>query len=219
MCVFLTGSHNSTHLQTSLPKKPSIPVDIQGRINPSSPEHQRIQKAMHAELAPNTFYTTNREDLRTMAVRVNDAIFHYSGNCNLLSHCLLYNLTNGRSILACKNIEKFYQGIEAEDISEIVFNRQLTEVATSRDLEFLETQLIEHSSITGNRFYLIESSGYTIPILGAVGHAFNAVIIPNAENNLTVQFLDAWRRSDPAPTRENLSKRYNKGQFAAFCLI
>lgn len=210
-----TSSVTMVKYHFSEPKPPLIPTEIQERINPTLPEHQRIQSALRAQVSAEPCDTTNRESLKKMAQRVNNAMFHYSGNCNLLAHCLLYNLVNDKSILTCNNTPQFYKGLEDEDICPILFNKLLTKVAKTQNLESLEKHLIEHSSNTGNRFYVIESYGYIIPLLGTCGHALNAVVIPGEDGKLSVQFLDAWKKFDAAPTRESLSKRYTNAYFSA----
>jgi hypothetical protein len=60
----------------------------------------------------------------------------------------------------------------------------------------------------------VSSRGYQVPVLGSVGHDFNAVVHKGKDKAPYVQFVDAWKTLYNTPSKETLANRYRGAEFS-----
>lgn len=169
-----------------------------------------------------------KKQLMQYVREVNSALFHISGNCQLLSDVLMYNLLNEQGyFLSAKNTFPILRG--ATRIDEYLLG-QFLQPYTSNDeqrpefipeddvftwktysntIDQLEKRILACHHKTKEKVFQIIASGYHIPLLGAGGHVFNAIILQNEQNEPVVQFLDAWLKSNPLPTKKYLNQKFS----------
>jgi len=181
--------------QTRSTKVESLPTDISSRFGKYPPHGERIEKALVPLNNPETIEDDlNKEKLKKIAKDINVSTIHASGNCTLLSRCLLYNLKNKKCILGTKNTFPLNKSVNTVAANKIIFGQHLSIVQTSlRNIDDVEKSLLEAYSKTGERFYVID----------AEKHSFNAVILLDQDKPY-VQFVDAWKTSNPTPKRHEL---------------
>ena len=61
--------------------------------------------------------------LSNLALKTNAALVHFSGNCALLSRCMLFNLRHlkDRVLLGAKNTAPFYEGVDEDAADKLLF--------------------------------------------------------------------------------------------------
>lgn len=59
--------------------------------------------------------------------------------------------------------------------------------------------------INGERSFIIQAQGYTVPIIGQCGHDFNVVVLCGEDNKPYVQFVDSWKTFNVLPTITELN--------------
>lgn len=152
-----------------------------------------------------------RDMLHDIASKTNSAGVHSSGNCALIANCVLKNLEEQKYVLAAKNISPFYQGLNADLTSELIFGRQLRSCGVYNNLKEMEESILQQYNISGNRFFLIETSGYQVPFIGDCGHAANAVVLFDENSKPYVQIVDGWKTwgDENVPSHDDFSKRYS----------
>jgi plasmid virulence protein D len=165
----------------------------------------------------------SQNQLKKYARKTNAARFHFSGNCRLLSEIFMFNMLNKKGdFLSAKNIYPIFKG--ADEISPTLFGQSLKLYLepqenkpkdsdhfyhnnTTHLVDQLEQRLLNCFQSTGQRVFKIDASTW-FPIFGRIGHCFNAVILMDNTQQPYVQFVDAWRSSNPLPTKQYLSKKY-----------
>lgn len=187
-----------------------LPQDIEERIRllGNDPECLRIRSALRCDQSRAFDPILSLSSLAKMAKRVNSSFIHISGNCTLLSRCLLYNLKKGQPILSSKNTFPIYLGVSEITADQIVFGKGLSVVESNLvTLADVEEAVIREFETSGEKFYVISSSNYKIPLFGSCGHYFNAAVLLDEAGVPFVQFVDAWKTSEILPTREQAEKR------------
>lgn len=200
--------------------KHSVPNDVQANKQTIDAETDEVKRV---ELAINTLKNPSKIDhsildknqLNKLAAEVNAAIVHYSGNCTLLSHCLLYNLVHGEQKLAAINSYPVTNGLDTEVVEKMLFGKNLEVLPSTNSIEGLKTQLIDQYHKTGTRYFVLDTEGYSVPLIGESGHSLNAVILLNKQQKPFVQFVDAWKTSEHTPSEQQLSSRYKDATFTA----
>ncbi len=179
-------------------------------------DKQRIMDAL--EYNKRNFQFTlnelNQDMLKKLAYYTNSSFIHYSGNCTLLSTCLLFNLKYGRNILSAKNSSPFNVALSGSTSAQIVFGQKLTKSNQSfSTVSALEAEIINVFQNEGERFFKISSTGYTVPIMGECGHCLNAVVLGSG-TSINVIYVDAWKTSNYLSSSQELQKRYPNGTFS-----
>lgn len=151
-----------------------------------------------------------KDELSRLAKKVNSAGFHCSGNCVLLASCMLYNLKHGAPELAAKNVSPVYEGLNSDVVGVVLFGQQWEKCAQRATLKEAEADMLRVYEETGNRFFVLETSGYQVPFIGECGHCANAVILLDENQQPHVQIVDAWKTwgDENVPTQEAFAKRY-----------
>lgn len=194
-----------------------IPDFIQNNANNCNHnDKQRIMDAL--EYNKRNFQFTlgelNRAILKHLAYCTNSSFVHYSGNCALLSTCLLFNLKYGSNILAAKNSSPFNVGLDGSASAQIIFGQDLTKSQqTFSTIAALEAEIINIFQSEGERFFKIYSEGYTVPVMGECDHALNAVVLGSG-TSINVIYVDAWKTSNYISSAQQLQKRYLNGAFS-----
>ncbi len=155
----------------------------------------------------------DRNILKKLAYYTNSSVVHCSGNCVLLSTCLLFNLKNGRNILAAKNSYPLKMGLSNAAAIQIIFGRNLNVSQQFYTIEALELEIIRIFKDEGERFFKIRSDGYAVPLMGESGHTLNAVVVGSG-SFIEVVYVDAWKTSNYLFSAQQLQKRYQKGAFS-----
>lgn len=155
----------------------------------------------------------NKETLHGLAFDVNGAFLHYSGNCVLLARAFLYNLHNGSNVLSVDNTYPILQGMSSKESDKILFGKRLTTIKHNiQGINALESEILKQHARTGDIFYIVESEGFSINLIGyefSVGHHFNAVVL-EANHSPQVQFVDAWKTSNLTPTKQDLDEKFRE---------
>jgi plasmid virulence protein D len=107
---------------------PFLPADIVERMKYTSkmPKYSALAKALKAlpskgdsRINPETL---DREKLSSIASQVNAAPYlHFTGNCALLSACMLYNLIRNKVILGAGNIYPITKGLSPSSVQMLLF--------------------------------------------------------------------------------------------------
>lgn len=200
-------------------KNNQLPLDVEQRVQflGNDPECLRIGSALRCEQNRAFDPNLSQSSLAKIAKLVNSAFFHIRGNCSLLSRCLLYNLKKGQSILSSKNTFPIYLGVSEIVADQIIFGKGLSLVESGlATLADVEEAVLREYTLSGEKFYLISSSNYKVPLFGSCGHYFNAVVLLNEAGIPFVQFVDSWKTSEIMPTREQAEKR---NPFAIFEIL
>jgi len=184
-------------------------------------EERRVINALkkRKNLTPVVKSELTKDTLHRLAYDVNGALFHYSGNCVLLARAILYNLREGANILSVANTHPFFQGIKPKQSDKILFGKDLAIVKSNiQGITALESEILQHHVRTGEIYYIVQSKGFPIN-LGfyelTVGHHFNAVVL-KVNHAPQVQFVDAWKTSNPTPSKQELDKKFRGS--GAFCI-
>lgn len=178
-------------------------------------DKQRILDAL--QYNENSFHF-NEGDLTTdilkkIAHYTNSSFTHYSGNCALLSSCLLFNFKHGRNILAARNCSPFYEGLDGQTARKMIFGEEIIKKYQKfSNVAALESRILRVFENEGERYFIISSEGYSAPIVGEVSHSLNAVVISSGTSNEVV-YVDAWKTSQHLYSSQDLQKRYPNGTF------
>lgn len=153
----------------------------------------------------------NKEELRKIAKNVNNSRFHCSGNCVLLSRCLYFNLLNGKTFMSAGNTYPFYRPVDANICEHLIFGGSLPVIYSRlNNVEKLEESLIKTYKEMGCKHFIV---GFSPLLPNSSGHSFNAVILLDEAQKPYVQFVDAWKTSNPLPSKQDLVSRYTNGYF------
>lgn len=183
--------------------------------NSANLEDQRIVNALKINKKSSAFDLKNNQSnskkLENFISDINASLFHYSGNCALLSTIVMYNFLNTNDIsLAAKNTYPIMEGISQDDASEFLLGQTLTEYGEKlKTIEDLENKIIECYEKKGEKVFSISASGYKVPFVGETGHCFNAVVLLDKDQKPTVQFVDAWKTSNYLPSKYDLEHKYS----------
>ncbi len=214
-----SGFRSFGHVIISYLEFTALPEEIRQRIDLDNGEHQRIDKGLlyrrNIRLIPSEGLTKNA--LNRLAQETNATFIHASGNCVLLSLSLLRNLIRENNALCVQNTFPIYRGISSVDAATIVFGEELTYVSAGMsNLDEVEDTILRNYYEHNERFYVLSSQGYRVPLLGECGHNLNAVVLIREDGQPYVQFVDAWKTSDTTPTKETLSRRYQEATFSLY---
>lgn len=176
----------------------------------NSHDAKRINNALLVETEEQEYYPEKltRQNLQQMAKYVNNTYIHYSGNCVLLAACLHYNLHYRKDILSAKNTASPTIGISGTIVDQLIFGKQLESSHRFHCLADLEKELLMRYMINGERSFIIQAQGYTVPIIGQCGHDFNAVVLCGEDNKPYVQFVDSWKTFNVLPTITELNAHF-----------
>lgn len=141
----------------------------------------------------------NREVLINLVNNTHDCLIHYSGNCGILSGALLFNLKAGQLLLRVSNSELLIRGLHRYAVNKLLFSgpgnfHTLETVTGTRQLE---NKLLDLYRETNERFFRINNNH----------HQWNAVILLE-KGEPVVQFVDAWKTSNPVPSSSEFSENY-----------
>ena len=151
----------------------------------------------------------DRANLTTVVSEVNASHVHISGNCALLAVSLMYNLLNVHEcFLAVKNTYPIYEGVDPVVAEKVILGQSLS-FSNQCSLDDLEKTIVDTYNKTGEKVFSIQAYEYSIPILGEMGHCFNALVYLDEHQQPQVQFMDAWRTSSPLPSMDMLRQHYN----------
>lgn len=160
----------------------------------------------------------DKPTLAKLAAETNAAMLHCSGNCVLLSACLLHNLMEPQHRLAVGNSYPIYEGFDSRVVEPLIFGQELESVGCCDSIDATRETILATYQETGQRFFVLSTTGYQLPLLGECGHALNAVVILDHQGEPAVQFVDAWKTSNPTPSDEELAARYRNAIFEIKCL-
>lgn len=155
----------------------------------------------------------DKETLNSIAKDTNAAFVHFSGNCALLAHCFLYNYINQKQELAAINTYPVYEGVSSDIVEEALFGDTLIEICKSENLKDIEKEILNNYNQTGQSCFILNTSGYQVPLMGSSGHELNAVVLKDKFGNPKVQFVDCWKTSQCTPTHDQLAARYKNATF------
>jgi len=180
---------------------------------------KRIMNALHfnknnTEIKVNEL---NESKLNELANATNCSVVQYSGNCVLVSRCLLYNLKSGRNVLAVSNTYPILEFICNSTADKILFEKALVTYKndgfySTSSVDGLEKGILNAFTQTGERNFIIEIHHHEkIPLIGWTlpGHDMNAVVVGSGEN-AEVIFVDAQRPGKHIVTKASLAQ-------SAFC--
>lgn len=183
--------------------------------NSANLEDQRIVNALKINKKSIAFDLKNNQNdtkkLENFISDINASLFHYSGNCSLLSTVVMYNFLNTNNIsLAARNTYPIMEGISQYYASEFLLGQTFTEYGGQlKTIEDLENKIIECYEKKGEQVFLISASGYKVPFVGETGHCFNAVVLLDKDQKPSVQFVDAWKTSNYLPSKYDLEHKYS----------
>jgi len=205
----------ATHSSKSKAVTRNLPIDIAQKINKTiySIGNKRVKSALYSHNVVRKIFL-NDLDKRSLAViarRLNKKTTLPSFNCALLSRSFLYNMINEKEILTVGNpLLPFLPVFETELKSVLSVTTLKAKIPTAKMLE--EQVLICHEQ-TRERVFEI-SYLKKLPMSDhSTGHNFNAVVLFHKDKTPYVQFVDAWAKSNPTPTTEQIAKKYSKGTF------
>lgn len=186
-----------------------LPEAIECQINENDNECMRIKNALLTLKKPKTIPDDlNRKEIKKIAKRTNGSLLHCSGNCALLARCMLYNLMEGRTILAAKNTDLLCDTINVSKTELLLFQEPLYTSITFANIEAAERTILEFYQEYEARFFIIEASGKTLPFINtpSSGHSFNAVVLFDKNNEPFVQFVDAWKTTKVLRSKKDIKK-------------
>lgn len=170
-----------------------------------------LLKSITVHKSPEKISKLNTHVLRKIAKNVNSSKIHFSGNCVLLSRCLLYNLKKGKIFLSGQNTYPIFQAVNSIIAEKIIFGKIL--LKDHRELKNID-QVVDEIL---NRYRQTRTSFYAIDFIHnnkeKNGHSFNAVVLLDDEGAPYVQFVDSWKTSNHLPSQRDLSSRYADGRF------
>ena len=151
----------------------------------------------------------NESELEIIARSTNNAAWHYTANCPILSVALLYNLKMGRTELSIDNVYPLYKPTNNTTANEIVFGQQLT-LETYRQnctAKELAQEILKVHKRNKERVFFV-----SIIFLRKfrIGHCINAVVVGKNEN-VRVVFIDAWKTlQKTVNTCDEFAKSYSR---------
>lgn len=196
-------------------KKIELPVAIAAKLNDPklSKEGARIRKALKAQANPKPIDTENldRNKLKKIARHINMSSFHCSGNCTLLARSVLYNINHGQERLGAVNSFPIYKPLKEKELQSIIPTWRFRN--RYKGIEELESSVKMIHEIFGSHCCIVNVWRKIPGMNRSIGHAFNAVIIKGAEGSKEVQFVDAWRKRNPTPSKKELARIYGSATF------
>lgn len=178
----------------------------------SEKEKNRVLDSLHVNQKHYSFNPAQltKEDLVKLANGMNASFVHMSGNCSMLSRCMIYNFKIGRNVLAASNTFPVYQGVDGLIIDEMLFGKGLSMVGDrSQKKNELEESILAEFKKTNERCFLIRALNYRIPLAGEIGHDFNAVVI-DTKTGPKVMFVDAWKTHNNVFTATEIQNQYHQ---------
>ncbi|WP_202730332.1 T3SS effector cysteine hydrolase SpvD family protein [Achromobacter xylosoxidans] len=154
-------------------------------------------------------YTLSKDDLRQLAYEVNHTLAHYSANCTLLSACLHFNIRHRQGILRARNLTSPLEGLDEHIVDQVIFGHKLQSSHILQSLEEVQAEILRRYNNGDGDSFIISAENYIIPIAGASGHDFNAVVLRGKDGSTHVQFVDPWKTSESLPTFDQLKKRFS----------
>lgn len=185
------------------------PTFIANHIGGDDIEQRRILNAIEIRDHFECFdvNTLDEKSLEKRARLINSSFIHCSGNCEVLAHCLLFNLALGGDYFACNNVWPLYKGLSSNDVQGLLFGHVLHSSWPFRSMADLECAIIKNFKEKNERYYVIHTEKLSDTILPGGGHALNAMVLGDGDN-LKVVYIDAWRTSRPILSRGDIERRY-----------
>lgn len=210
----------------------SFTINVHAKADETYYPPQKYQDSTYRALRLNKLHTNidlehiTREELAYYVRKTNSAPFQCSGNCELLSDILMYNLLNQEGyFLSAQNTYPVWK--PAGSIQRQLFGQYIgssydstvdeaqtdstkeKSSRTSKSIDQLERRILACHRRTNEVLFKVTGWRH-VPLVGTIGHCFNAIILKDEHGQPSVQFLDAWL-SNPLPSKNYLSNKYKPG--------
>lgn len=172
---------------------------------------RRIKQALHVEPRAQVLpEQLNLNDLKQIARGVNMTTLPDTASCALLAACVHYNIEKGAIILYAKDMS-LPLGMDTEIMDTIIFGERLKVSSALCSLEEVSQEILHRYSLEGNKSYIVSTDNCLIPLLGNLGHDFNAVVLQDLTDKPFVQFVDAWTLGDTTPDSARFQRHFPSG--------
>lgn len=172
---------------------------------------RRIKQALHVEPRAQVLpERLNLHDLKQIARGVNMTTLPDTASCALLAACVHYNIEKGGIVLCAKDMS-LPLGMDTEIMDAIIFGKRLKVSRALCSLEEVSQEVLGRYSLEGNKSYIISTDNCLIPLLGNLGHDFNAVVLQDSTDKPFVQYVDAWTLCDTTPDSARFQRHFPSG--------